>query len=87
MPTVRQKTKQIVKLHLPYVQHLQRFESTQPTFSSSQSVTTSERVEVTNVFCPVTSFMWRKRDGTLFTDDLNEAYGKIVFWRKNVSMF
>ena len=36
---------------------------------------------MTNVFCPVTSFMWGKRDGTLFTDDLNEAYDKIVFWR------
>ena len=26
------------------------------------------------------------RDGTRFTDDLNEAYEKIVFWRKNLFM-
>ena len=50
--------------------------------SSSQSVNRSERAEVTNVFSPVTSFVWGERDGTLFTDDLNEAYQKIVFWRK-----
>ena len=37
---------------------------------------------MTNVFSPGTSFVWGERDGTLFTDDLNEAYGKIVFWRK-----
>ena len=50
--------------------------------SSSQSVNRSERAEVTNVFSPVTSFVWGETDGTLFTDDLNEAYQKIVFWRK-----
>ena len=54
--------------------------------SSTQPVTISERVEVTNVFSPVTSFVWGERDGTLFTDDLNDAYEKIVFWRKNLFM-
>ena len=52
--------------------------------SSTQPVTISERVEVTNVFSPVTSFVWGERDGTLFTHDLNEAYEKIIFWRKNL---
>ena len=41
---------------------------------------------MTNVFSPVTSFVWGERDGTLFTDDLNDAYEKIVFWRKNLFM-
>ena len=41
---------------------------------------------MTNVFSPVTSFVWGERDGTLFTDDLNEVYQKIVFWRKNLFM-
>ena len=54
--------------------------------SSSQSVTISERPGVTNVFSQVTSFVWGERDGTLFTYDLNEAYEKIVFWRKNIFM-
>ena len=54
--------------------------------SSSQPVTISERVEVTSVLSPVTSFLWGERDGTLFTDDLNEAYEKIVFLRKNIFM-
>ena len=54
--------------------------------SSSQSVTISGRAEVTNVFSPVTSLGWGERDGTLFTDDLNEAYEKIVFWSKNIFM-
>ena len=44
----------------------------------------SERAEVTNVFPPVTSFVWGERDGTLFTDNLIEAYEKRVFWRKNL---
>ena len=35
------------------------------------------------MFSPVTSFVWGERDGTLFTD-LNEAYEKIAFWRKNL---
>ena len=52
--------------------------------SSSQHVTISERAEVTNMFFPFTSFVWGERDGTLFTDDLNEAYEKTVFWRKNL---
>ena len=30
---------------------------------------------------PVTSFMWGERDGTLLTNDFNEAYKIIVFWR------
>ena len=54
--------------------------------SSSQSVTISERTKVTNVFSPLSSFMWGEREGTLFTDDINEAYEKIVFWRKNLFM-
>ena len=41
---------------------------------------------MTNVFSPVTSFLWGERDGARFTDDLNEAYEKIVFWRKNIFM-
>ena len=54
--------------------------------TSSQSVTISESAKVANVFSPVTSLMWEERDGTRFTDDLNEAYEKIVFWRKNLFM-
>ena len=54
--------------------------------SSSQPVTISERAELTNVFPPVISFVWGKRDGTLITDNLNEAYEKIVFWRRNLFM-
>ena len=50
--------------------------------SSSQAVTLSKKVEVTNVFSPVTSFVWGERDETLFSDDLSEVYEKIVFWRK-----
>ena len=30
--------------------------------------------------------MWGERDEALFTDDLIEAYEKIVFWRKNLFM-
>ena len=41
---------------------------------------------MTNVFFPVTSFKWGGRDRTLFTDDVNEAYKKIVSWRKNLFM-
>ena len=52
--------------------------------SSNQPVTISERAKVTNVFFPATSFMWGERDGTFFTDDLNETYEKIVFWRENL---
>ena len=44
--------------------------------SSSQHVTIPERAEVTNMFSPVTLFVWGEIDGTLFTDDLNEAYEK-----------
>ena len=54
--------------------------------SPSHAVTISERAEVTNVFSPVTAFLWGERDGTLFTDDLNVAYEKIVLWRKNLFM-
>ena len=39
--------------------------------SSSKPVTISERVEVTNGFFPVKSFVWGERDRTLFTDDFN----------------
>ena len=28
------------------------------------------------------TFEWRERDGTLFTDDLNEVYEEKVFWRR-----
>ena len=54
--------------------------------SSSQPVPISEKVEVTNVFSPVTSFVWEERDGTLFAYDFNEACKRIVFWRKNILM-
>ena len=54
--------------------------------SSSQPGTIFERVEVTNVFSPVTSFVWEERDGTLFAYDLNEACKRIVFWRKSILM-
>ena len=52
--------------------------------SSNQLITISERAEVINVFSPVTSFMWGERDGTFFTDKPNEAYEKIVLWRKRL---
>ena len=52
--------------------------------SSSQLVTISERAKTANVFSPVTSLMWGERDGTLFTDNLNETYQKIVLCRKNL---
>ena len=54
--------------------------------SSSQSVTVSERADVANVFSPVTSFVWGERNRTLLTADLNKAYEKMVFWRKNLFM-
>ena len=54
--------------------------------SSRQSVTISEREEVTDVLSPVTSFVWVERYGALFTDDLKEAYEEIVLWRKNIFM-
>ena len=38
----------------------------------NQSVTTSRKAEVTNVLSLVTLFIWGEKDGTLFTDDLNE---------------
>ena len=31
-------------------------------------------------------FQWGERDGAAFTDDLNKAYEKIVFWKKNLFM-
>ena len=37
----------------------------------------------TNRFSLVLLFKWVKRDVTLFTEYLNKAYEKIVFWRKN----
>ena len=52
--------------------------------SSSQSVTISERADVADVFSPVTSFVWGERNRTLLTADLNKAYEKMVFWRKNL---
>ena len=41
--------------------------------SSNQPVTISERAEVTNVFFPVTLFIWGERDGTPFLDDLDDS--------------
>ena len=52
--------------------------------SSSQPVTITERAELTIFFSPVTSFVWGEREGTLFTDDSNETYEKIVFQQKNL---
>ena len=36
------------------------------------------------MFSPVTLFACWERDGIRFKDDLNEAYEKTVFWRKNL---
>ena len=33
---------------------------------------------------PPSTFLWNKVDGNTFTNDLNQAYDRIVFWKKNM---
>ena len=79
MPTVGQMIKQILHSRISTYRDLSQHKRhcikrlNVVSISSSQSVTKSKRAEVTNVSSPVTSFVWGERDGTLFTDELNEA--------------
>ena len=33
---------------------------------------------------PPPKFLWNKVDGNSFTNDLNDAYDQIIFWRKHI---
>lgn len=65
-----------------HTRHCTQRTNTAPPVSNRSA--TQEVVQEAIEVHAVSSFKWGERDGTAFTNDLDKAYEKIVFWKKNL---